>query len=661
MPFVVKGKKVNFRKKTTISLLIAFLFIGGLIYIISHVFEPYHDVEINSYHADVTLNEAGDMTIRETFDMTYHETMRVRFRDIKYNKYPDDYALEQSADNVAFFDEDNVSVTVLKDGQNMSDYISVGYSFENDYDELGNPVACEPPSDTCESIFVDTGTNGGLYGDMTFIYEYTILGAVTEYSDIAELNWVFFDYMEGPIHEGSMTITIPENTYSTDDLYIWGHGIEEGNLAITNNQRFDINFESFGEGEFLEIRTLMPPSVFPDIDPRNQFITDEMSLDIIVDYQEDQIAWDNTRITIAQVLLGVSIFTVFLMGFIAYKMYKKYFAPYKTQFDGDYYRELPSEESPAEIGYLYYYKHTSSEDITATLLDLIRRKHILMSYDATNFNEFSSDFTLTLNQDAPNESLKPHESHLITWFFSDIGDGQTVTTKQIENYGIRSLSKAKQFEMSARRFKLSVKKAVRDHDYFDSKIYLGKRRARAYVAMPIIVLILGIIGFGLFNIGTEIAMGISALTAIIYAGYIQGQEKLSQAGQEKYNKWDAFRNFLTDFGSFEDYPMPGIIVWEHYLVYATTLKVADQVMKQLEVKMPLDEQSAQRSTYLGVGYGRRGFYTGYAFRSLSKTTKKASFNAKKKITSARAAKAGRGGGFGGGSSGGGGGGGGRSR
>ncbi|MFW6319491.1 MAG: DUF2207 family protein, partial [Bacillota bacterium] len=497
--------------------------------------------------------------------------------------------------------------------------------------------------------------------DMTFIYEYTILGAVTEYSDIAELNWVFFEYMEGPIHEGSMTITIPDNTYSTDDLYIWGHGIEEGNLAITNNHQFDITFEGVGEGEFLEVRTLMPPTLFPDIETRNQFITDDMTLDIIVDYQEDQIAWDNMRITLAQILLGASIFTALLMVFIAYKMHKKYFTPYKTDFDGEYYRELPSDESPAEIGYLYYYKHTSSEDITATLLDLIRRKHIIMTYDATNFNELVSNFTLTLNDDAPDDELKPHEAHLIKWFIHDIGDGHTVTTKRIESFGSRSVSKAKQFERSARTFKLSVRKAASEHDYFDTKIHLGKRRARAYLAIPITVLILGVIGIGLLNIGTEIAMIIAALTALIYAGYIQGQEKLSQAGQEKYNKWHAFRNFLTDFGSFEDYPMPGIIVWEHFLVYATTLKVADQVMKQLEVKMPLDEQTAHRSTYLGLGYGRRGFYPGYAFRSISRTTKQASFNAKKKISSARASAAGRGGGFGGGSSGGGGGGGGRSR
>jgi uncharacterized membrane protein len=661
MPFVAKGKKVNFRKKTTISLLIALLFLGGLIYVISQVFEPYHDVEINTYHADVTLNDSGDMTIKETFDMTYNDDMRVRFRDIKYNKYPSDYELEQSASNVAFFDEDTVDVTVFRDGQNITDIVEIGYSFNNDYDELGNPVACEPPSDTCESIFVDTGSTGGLSGDITFIYEYTILGAVTEYSDISELNWVFFEYMEGPIHEGSMTITLPDNSFTTDDLYIWGHGIEEGQLDITSNTQFDITFEGVGDGEFLEIRTLMPPSLFPNIETRNQFITDDMTRDIIVEYQENQIAWDNMRITIAQILLGVSIFVALLMVYIAYKMYKKYFAPYKTDFDGDYFRELPSEESPAEIGYMYYYKHTSSEDITATLLDLIRIKHILMTYDAASFNEHSSDFTLTLNEDAPDDTLKPHEAHLIKWFINDIGDGHTVTTKQIESFGSQSVTKAKQFEMSARSFKLSVRKTAREHDYFDTGILLGKRRARAYLAIPIIVLIISIIGFISLNIGTEIAMVISALTAIIYAGYVQGQEKLSQAGQEKYNKWDAFRNFLTDFGSFEDYPMPGIIVWEHFLVYATTLKVADQVMKQLEVKMPLDEQSARRSTYLGVGYGRRGFYTGYAFRSLSSTTKQASFNAKKKISSARASAAGRGGGFGGGSSGGGGGGGGRSR
>ncbi|HBK86140.1 MAG TPA: hypothetical protein DDZ53_08950, partial [Firmicutes bacterium] len=36
----------------------------------------------------------------------------------------------------------------------------------------------------------------------------------------------------------------------------------------------------------------------------------------------------------------------------------------------------------------------------------------------------------------------------------------------------------------------------------------------------------------------------------------------------------------------ERYTIPSLIIWEHYLVYAVTLGVAKEVMKQLELVYP---------------------------------------------------------------------------
>jgi uncharacterized membrane protein len=114
----------------------------------------------------------------------------------------------------------------------------------------------------------------------------------------------------------------------------------------------------------------------------------------------------------------------------------------------------------------------------------------------------------------------------------------------------------------------------------------------------------------------------------------------------------------------KDYPIPGVAVWEHYLVYATSLKVADKVMDQLKVKLPTEDLESSDSTYLGMGYRARGFYFGYFLGRFQGSLSTARTNSIQTITAYNAARAGRsghGGGFGGGSSFGGGGGGGRSR
>ena len=46
----------------------------------------------------------------------------------------------------------------------------------------------------------------------------------------------------------------------------------------------------------------------------------------------------------------------------------------------------------------------------------------------------------------------------------------------------------------------------------------------------------------------------------------------------------AFKNFLLEFSNFDDYPMPSIIIWEHYLVYATEFGIADLVEEQMRLK-----------------------------------------------------------------------------
>ena len=149
-------------------------------------------ISINSYIANITINDAGDMRVVEEWNMDYDETMTVRFRDIVYDKYADGYPLYYDNDNTASIDTSDVIVKFYKDGVDKSDYISVGYSWNNDRDELGHLITCEPRVDYCESIFVNTLWAGRMSGNVTFVYEYTIQGAVTKYSDISELNWSLF-------------------------------------------------------------------------------------------------------------------------------------------------------------------------------------------------------------------------------------------------------------------------------------------------------------------------------------------------------------------------------------------------------------------------------------------------------------------------------------
>lgn len=645
--------------------IISFLFIIPffLIYIGVINFDN-SDVVIDSYIANISIDESGDMTVVEEWNMNYNEIMTVRFRDIVLNKYAKDYPLYMDVNNKAFLDTTNVSVKYYKNGFDRSENIRVGYSWEGDLDELGYPVVCEPNIPTCESIFVNTILAGRMSGDVTFIYEYTINGAVTKYSDISELNWRMFTYAEGTVEHAEISIVLPENDYDLSNLYAWGHGLTDGTISIISNNRIEMEMSNIKDGEFPEFRILMENDLFPNIRENNIVMNDAINKSVILDYETELANYYNFQVSLANIMLYSSFGLVILMIGIGVLIYFKYDKEYTASFDNDYFRELPSDDTPASLSYLYYMERIVDDTITATLLDLIRRKYIDLQNVESNMSSSSSNFNLIYNKEKSQEDLKEYESDFLSYIFNTIGNGDLVSTKQIENYGSVSESKAISYQNFLKRFIRLAKRDGKSKKYFEVGISNKKRIMLFSNSIPLLFILINIIAFSLFNINIFIPILISVALMVFLSAYVYGIKKRSINGNEMFAKWKAFRNFLLSFGNLEDYPIPGIIVWEHYLVYATVLGVADQVVSQLSVKLPESDIDESESTYLYKDY-RRGRipYWGYHHR-FNQAFSLAKMNAKSTIIEARNARAssrGSGGGFSGGSSFGGGGGGGRSR
>ena len=645
--------------------IISFLFIIPffLIYIGIINFDN-SDVSIDSYVANITVDESGDMRVVEEWKMNYHEVMTVRFRDIVLNKYANDYPLYIDSDNKAFLDTSNVVVKFYKSDIDRSDNISVGYSWESDLDELGNPVVCEPNIPSCESIFVNTRLAGRMSGDVTFIYEYTITGAITQYSDVSELNWRMFTYAESTVKHSEINVILPENSYDITSLNAWGHGLTDGMISIKSNNRVEMEMSNIKDGEFPEFRILMENDLFPNIRQNNIVINEEINKSVILNYESELADLYNLRITLANIMLYSSFGLIILMLGIGIIIYYKYDKEYNAVFDNDYYRELPSDDTPATLSYLYFMEKIVDETITATLLDLIRRKYIFLENTESNMSSASSDFNLVFNKDKKKDDLKEYESRLLNYIFNTIGNGSFVTTKQIESYGSTSESKALSFQNFLKSFVRLARLEGKSKKYFEVGLSNKKRIIIFANLIPLLFILINFILYFLYNISISIPILISIATIVIISTYVFNIKKRSVKGNELYAKWKAFKNFLLSFGNLEDYPIPGIIVWEHYLVYATILGVADQVMNQLYLKLPKESLESAESTYLNQNYyrGNRSYWG--LHNSFHRSFTVAKMNAQSTIVEARNARAssrGSGGGFSGGSSFGGGGGGGRSR
>ena len=122
--------------------------------------------------------------------------------------------------------------------------------------------------------------------------------------------------------------------------------------------------------------------------------------------------------------------------------------------------------------------------------------------------------------------------------------------------------------------------------------------------------------------------------------------------------WQAFKNFLRDFSRLDKAEIPSIVIWEHYLVYAVSLGVAKEVIKQLPlVFTDADLHDTSLTFMYGYSYANFRTFTDVFDRTVNSVDSAIS-HAVTVANSTNSSSSGGGGGFSGGSSGGGGGGGG---
>lgn len=622
-------------------------------------------IYIDNYTAYVNIDSNGDMEITETWIIDYPEGYNVRFRDIEYSKdhknNPLTKGLNTSRDKT-YFDESYAKVYVedLDEGITIDRGIDVGYSFNGDLDELLEPVECAADSYTCESIFVNLSEYGGMEGKKAFHYTYKINGAVTQYSDISELNWVLFDMAEATVKEANVEIHLPSNSSTKEEILAWGHGVTEGNIYIENNQNIYISAFDISTSEELEIRVAFPNSVVSNIS-NNNIVIGNMK-EKIVDYETDLANRTNLQIKMIAIINTITIALIVFTVIIIIRAYRKYDKEYKSEFNEEYLREPPSDITPAEVGYLYNFGKSSDEDVTATLLNLVHKGILDLKDKGVGITDDNPDFDIVLNDGVNLNDLLDHEKVVIDLFINKIGDGKTVNTQTIKNYGKSKLGNANTMMNMGEKFSKTVKKDFKCKGYFENAKEKAMSKAGAYVFIHIIALI-AILSFSvLYNLDAGINIIVIITLIVIYAVYLLSIKRRSKFGNEEYTKWCAFKNFLESFSDFSDYPLPSIVIWEKYLVYATSLKIADKVMKQLKVVLPesLDMAESSSATFMrGYYYGRRDFFI---YHSINHSYSSARINSMNTIARYNASSGGgRGGGFSGGSSFGGGGGGGRSR
>ena len=479
----------------------------------------------------------------------------------------------------------------------------------------------------------------------TFKFVYKLPEAIKVYDDVAQLNrkMVGQDWQQG-ISTVKVTIEIPvSKDYDNSKILVFGHGPLTGEVDKVENTVV-YKLDDYYPGDFLEAHILMEPEIFSEYnkskivhkDMKQKLLDMEAKLSEEANTERDK-ASSQQKISKKQgVILGVlgSIWGVLM--FYIYGIYRRRNRVKNSV--GKYLRELPDDSSPALVG-SFMTDSIGGNEILATIVDLIRRKILRLET-----SEEKSIITLVGNT----EKLSAQERVIVDIYINDFGDGKSLDLKSFGFFQKVPMSTARKFE----KWKTIIQSEMNRKDLvFEGFKGMGKN----LFYKSLCGIILGIKFFG--NI-LEKAMESKMFLIIIIMGVIlfisltKARYPRKELAEAK-DKWQAFKNFLSDYSQLEEAKITSVHLWEQYFVYAVALGVSEKVVKAY--KKALD---------MGViDQGVNKFRTSPIFNTMfnssfsnlngivSRTNSMASFTI---ASSRRSSLSGGGGGFGSGSSGGGG-------
>jgi uncharacterized membrane protein len=540
--------------------------------LLSAIFLPQtaeaRSLRMNELVYEAELLPDGSMSVTERITVTFNGTYEGYFVSIPL-------------DSTTISD-----ITVAEEG--------VAYSF-NPGEDYGPPGTFLVKQDSNEML-VDWSIDA-TDEQRTFDLSYRVNNLVKVHNDVAEFYRKFVgEKNEQKIERVVVRLLLPpgaENFTPGTDIRIWGHGPLHGDVDFGGPREVIWQISDMPAGEFLEGRLTMPVQLFPETPAAMK--TDRDALASILEEEEEWAAkanlgrsWARLEIVAAVILALLTIAALIWLWF-------RYGKRHRPEFQGDYYRELPADYPPAVMSVLWNWGKVKTHDVTATLMDLARRGFIYIEqqmYEKKRLlgNKNIVTYLLTLQNEKyerEKDGLQPHERKLIDYFFTTISkDNRTLYLYDIEQF---SRKRSREFYYSFWvQWSDSLSSKGDQYKWFEGI----PQNARW------IPLVIGMASFalGMFLVNKDVSiLGWTVCACAILVGLLPlFFKRRSRAASEDFSKWKAFRKFLLHFSEMQRHEIPSLIIWEHYLVYAVSLGVAREVMKQLEIVFPNLQDSDYR-------------------------------------------------------------------
>lgn len=548
--------------------------------------------EWRSLNYDVIVNSDGSMNVTETWNIYISYTNTI-FKDF-------------IIDNSKYSDITNVKVTEIIDNEE----IPLEQIYEEQYHVDDRCYYALPiKGNTMFEIAWNVGLDDSI-GTKTYKLCYTIKDAVKIYNDCTELYWMFLDKSNGIRGENiTGTIKLPNSVSNIEKLRVWAHGPLSGTINRVSTDTVSFILPSLPTNTMLEIRILTEENVYP-------YSNNNINLEMLPKILKEEQKWAsqaNFQRNIDKIAYGITGIVLIIIFVIIYRKISKYKKIKDELLVGNYnfselkyFRDIPNEKSatPARAAYLYALKGNScnmeryeKNIIIATMLNLSVKG--LIGFEPLDDNELKIIFN-----DVEEQSLIGEEKEIYTLLINAYRytnqNRNYITTKEFsrytnihykEFYEIVSNFKdsASNYEGACGNIDLKKQKIYSD---LESKIYSDSisNWLTMFCAFMFIMFAL--------QLNLKICYTICVVTIVIAilignfirATYIKRILKkasiLTENGMKEKSEWKALKKYMEDYSLLNEKEVPDIVLWEKYLVYATTFGISKKIINQLKTVHP---------------------------------------------------------------------------
>ncbi len=581
----------------------------------------YRITDVNIY---ASLTTDGTLQVRERRTFEFKGSFKGVYWDLPFGNYEDRYIEPQDI---------KVSELATRDAQSGS---SVSYEVEN------------------ESTYKHVKVYSAHRNDhATFEISYKLPRVAMRYRDTSVLYWKFVsDGWKKGSNNVTCTIELPcpsgETVREGKNVQAWAHGPVDGSLAF-NSHGIICMVPEVPSHAFAEVRILFPNSWLSaadqvEADKKESILTEERA------WAQQTNREREIRLLAPRVLQIVLAAFIVLACIVRIMLWISKKRCYRPQFSDPYFRDVPSHDHPAVLGYLYYDKDIRPSALMASLMRLCDlgvcklqpcnvmptaaqsevSKKDKQSYELIIQKDKDYLDTLFQNQDPhyaqclglsdiatlrQTHAEKRNRSvlHVLDidkkaydFLTSFVKVPKNSNTDEPVSYVGAHVSFADMHALNAsqanasscakayQNWHQSVESAAMYRAFFFARRSSAVSRARVccwiFIVLATLLVCLSCIGWlSGYMVFDAMLLGELIAVCLVFCGYVyalKSYKALSQEAIEIRAKLHAFRRWALDFTRLKETIPTDLILWNRLLVLAVVLGVSSNLLKNIHASNP---------------------------------------------------------------------------